>query len=509
MYGNIEDLFNLLLEDPNMGYDSQKRLYEYGFESKDYDLLTKLALHSNLDNSIDLLLSKIDAVSVRAAWVAKPGRSTEEILAMVSKEKRINVLTNLLSNPDIPEDIFKKVLQGTVSKKFAYTVFDNEALSSSLRLLASQKILDLEKAARKATLKDPNFDGFDFGFTRICENILSKTPTILPILKTDNSLEAQVSIAAYSEIDLATFIFAQKIFTEKASHLVKATSELKKSGETSYYVKTDLANRKSNLIRGFTFYIEEIVKSTPFSKELDSEIKTLFSAIEKITDTHYEKSEVTECKKLLASWKKSPVQLFFQDLERLDTTKEMDEIVNQITFALDNDSQIFSNGTRIRLANLILASELTSLESIKKVASWLTWHDDSILAMKEIGVEKTEKCVSFLLGLDFYDVDKYLAVLKDPQLALSLLINGHVKTENLSRYSDISTFLRSDYLTYEVARTVPLNALLETKIASISENLIKDLNETFVEDKQWANFKTLAPEFNGSLSQLLELCKSL
>jgi len=509
MYGNIEDLFNLILEDPNMGYDSQKRLYEYGFERKDYDLLTKLALHSNLDDSIDLLLSKIDAVSVRAAWVAKPGRSTDEILAMISKEKRINVLTNLLSNPDIPEDIFKKVLQGTVSKKFAYTVFDNESLSSELRFLASKKIFDLEKAARKATLKDPNFDGFDFGFTRICENILSKTPAILPTLKAEKNLEAQVSIAAYSEIDLATFIFAKEIFTEKAANLVKADAKLKKSGETSYYIKSDLSNRKSNLIRGFTFYIEEIVKSTPFCKELDSEIKTLFSAIEKITDNHYEKSEVAECKKLLTSWKKSPVQLFFQDLERLDTTKEMDETVDRITFVLDNDSQIFSNGTRIKLAKLILANDLTSLESIKKVASWLTWHDDSILAMKEIGVEKTEKCAAYLLGLDVYDIDKYLAVLKEPHNTLALLINGHVKTENLSRYSDISTFLRSEYLTYEVARTVPLHALLETNIASISENLIKDLNETFVEDKQWVNFKTLAPEFNGSLSQLLELCKSL
>ena len=231
--------------------------------------------------------------------------------------------------------------------------------------------------------------------------------------------------------------------------------------------------------------------------------------IDNIAENHYEKSELAECKKLLTTWKKSPVQHFFQEVVRLDTTSEMDNIVNQISTVIDNNSELFSNGSRIKLAYLILSNKLTSLESIKKVASWLTWHDDSLLAMKEIGVDNTEKCVAFLLGLDFYDIDKYLAVLKYPEVALTSLIDGHVKTENLSRYSDISTFLRSDYLTYEVARSVPLNALLETKIPSISENLIKELSGTFVEDKQWANFKTLAPEFNGSLSQLLELCKAL
>jgi hypothetical protein len=89
----------------------QKRVYKFASENKEIELLVRLCHLANLDPTIDLLLSKREEADVLVAWATRNGRTSEELIARFSKEKRATLLTQVATKSDLPESLYLELAQ--------------------------------------------------------------------------------------------------------------------------------------------------------------------------------------------------------------------------------------------------------------------------------------------------------------------------------------------------------------------------------------------------------------
>ena len=508
MYGNVEELFNLLLSDPKAELDAQKRILEYGIENNYYELLAKLANHPNLHKSIDDKLAEHDAVAVRSAWIGREGRKAGEILKVLGKEKRVNVLLTILSNESIPESIFEKVLATSKSKKLAQSIFEKTNFSEELRLMAAKKLYELETG--KVNINEQgSINGYDYAFSRFCENLISKSPKIAEYLRKSEILEARVSVGSFTETSFEEFENALIQFNSRLESLEKLANSEKSEKRSGRYYHNTTGNAKAMLVRAYASYMEAIVDNSAYNNAIQEKFLETFDLFANYSDSSYAKDELKECKKLLKVWKKTASAKFLEELESATNPKEIDDIVDRVNKMLHSNSERLSDAGRVKIANTLLANPLTSYNSIKVVASWLSWQDNLQDSFRLVGMEEIDRQLAFMLGIDYYDVDDFLDLTKDPKALLSRLITAFAKKENLSNYCEVENLLQSKHMTYELARNVPLSDLIRANLDKLNKGLLSEIRETITDDKQWSNFKTLSSEFNGSFSQLLELSKTL
>lgn len=508
MYGNVEDIFNLLLSDPTAGLDAQKRILEYGIENNYHELLAKLAVHPNLEKSIDDKLAELDAVVVRAAWIGREGRKPDEILMVLGKEKRVNVLLTILSNESIPESIFEKVLSSTKSKKLAQSILDKSNFSEELRLLAARRLFEIETS--KVNISEQgSVNGFDYSLSRFCENLLTKSPKVEDFIRKSEILEALVSISSSAEVTLEEFEKSLALFKSRLENLDKLANGEKKEMVSGRYYHNTIGNAKAMLVRAYSSYVEGIVDNSSFNSAIEEKFQESYNLFANFSDSTYAKDELKECKKLFKVWKKTPSAKFLDEIEAATTSGEIEDIVSRVSKLLQNNSERLSNAGRVKIANNIFSNPLTSLGSIKIAASWLSWHDGLQDSFRKVGLEDTDRALAFMLGSDYYDVDNFLDLVNDPKTLLSRLITAFAKKANLSNYCEVENLLQSKHMTYDLARNVPLNEIIRADIETLNAGVISEIRETIADDKHWSNFKTLASEFNGSFAQLLELSKTL
>ena len=110
MSHDISHVYQALLSKATVALLMQRRIFDHAVRVKDNALLVELAEYAHLDPTIDLLLADVDAVSVKNAWIRRAGRTTDEIINLVSAEKRSSVLTSITSIPGLPEEVYTKML---------------------------------------------------------------------------------------------------------------------------------------------------------------------------------------------------------------------------------------------------------------------------------------------------------------------------------------------------------------------------------------------------------------
>jgi hypothetical protein len=255
--------------------------------------------------------------------------------------------------------------------------------------------------------------------------------------------------------------------------------------------------------------MEAIVDNSAYNNAIQEKFLETFDLFANYSDSSYAKDELKECKKLLKVWKKTASAKFLEELESATNAKEIEDIVDRVNKMLQSNSERLSDAGRVKIASTLLANPLTPYNSIKFVASWLSWQDNLQDLFRLVGMEDIDRQLAFMLGIDYYDVDDFLGIAKDPKALLSRLITAFAKNENLSNYCEVENLLQSKYMTYDLARNVPLNEIIRADIETLNAGVISEIRETIADDKHWSNFKTLASEFNGSFAQLLELSKTL
>jgi hypothetical protein len=105
---STSNLFHALCTDGSPA-ELQRRVLKYAAATKDNTLLVHLAGLGNLDPEVEVALSKRGEAEVLMAWACRPGRSTEDLVARFSSEKRATLLAELAARTDLPADVYTEL----------------------------------------------------------------------------------------------------------------------------------------------------------------------------------------------------------------------------------------------------------------------------------------------------------------------------------------------------------------------------------------------------------------
>lgn len=125
-------MLDVLLEADDMSVEMQNDLLALFTRTNNTDGLIKLCQMPGLDGSIDAKLAKVPTVAVRLAWLKRPGRTQEEIVTMVEREKRVTVLTSL-AGMDLPQEVLKALVQKSDSNKVRLAIMNSKHANALLR----------------------------------------------------------------------------------------------------------------------------------------------------------------------------------------------------------------------------------------------------------------------------------------------------------------------------------------------------------------------------------------
>jgi hypothetical protein len=111
----------------------QLEIYQYAAERHErVDLLVALALHPQVSDEVDVLLSRSNELEVRQAWASRPGRDPAQLAAHLRLERRTSVILPLAHRPDLDPLIYR-VLAESRSSKVAFALAANQHVPLDVR----------------------------------------------------------------------------------------------------------------------------------------------------------------------------------------------------------------------------------------------------------------------------------------------------------------------------------------------------------------------------------------
>jgi len=118
-------------------------------EAEKFDLLEKFAQRPDLAPYADELLSTCGNRKVIAAWVSRPDRSPDQVVARILREKRLPVIIDLIKSFKLPEEAQISLLSRN-SKKITKALLESDNLpASAVEQLLPQMLVDLEQASAR------------------------------------------------------------------------------------------------------------------------------------------------------------------------------------------------------------------------------------------------------------------------------------------------------------------------------------------------------------------------
>lgn len=111
----------------------QLEIYQYAVRRPDQvDLLVALALHPQVSDEVDVLLSRSNELEVRQAWTGRPGRDPAQLAAHLRLDQSTSVLLPLASRPDLDPLVYH-VLAASRSSKVAFALAANRHVPLDVR----------------------------------------------------------------------------------------------------------------------------------------------------------------------------------------------------------------------------------------------------------------------------------------------------------------------------------------------------------------------------------------
>lgn len=91
--------------------DVLRRVVAYADRVGDTSLLCDVMRHPKLDKELEDALSKRTEADVLSAWASRSGRTTDELIARFSKEKRATLLSSLAKRGDLPDALYTQLAE--------------------------------------------------------------------------------------------------------------------------------------------------------------------------------------------------------------------------------------------------------------------------------------------------------------------------------------------------------------------------------------------------------------
>lgn len=487
-YNLVGSVYNSLLDNNSGDHELQKNILSYGVRVKDYDLLVKLAKSPNLSPEIDNELKEIPAVAVKAAWATKKGRSDEEIISLITKEKRIKVLQALAEREDLPEVIYKTIVSKAKGIGALVAIVSNSKVSLEVKKEATDKlILEFGK----------NIDGEGLQSSSrmsLVSQILAQSPE-LALQFAEKSQHLGVLQATVKSVPLSDT--AQ----ENLLRLLKESVEFTEKKE-----RNQVWNKLSTGSFAYiTTFIDPICNYGNINSNVKSELLSMLKRIykkHKDNTYHYYNRTIEESIEQLKNTT-SKVRVNF--IEKIAKIKSNEEIVKVIDEVIKYWEQSRYDNVAETASFAIIASEFSNEDDINKLLKSISVGWYSVKNLKKI-TSSPEKIGVIIAHYPYMGVDDVLKITSNPELALSTAIKYKVMNDEFLP----AELLESKYLNEKVAESLPLSAFLNNSTPILVKNYLSNImRESFTSKEEWITFEAMGDEFEGSIKDLIGLVKNL
>lgn len=379
-----------------------------------------------LFNSNDLPVEIADAVCAAggpdelALWLALPGRTADQIVSRLKKERRVKVLSSVADRDDLPGEVFENLVNASRNPKVLAKVCGNESVPEEVRVAAALRGINSVATSSQS------------GWTR--KDRLSSVLAPLP-----GELRDKALVQVDNKFVLFSAASTHGVSPELAAHLypmVLESSETgrqefqeaadavrdSQSGHHSFYgayekswwpvsflpVVTEMANSGSltpeqtgNLTKALTSYLEAVKDynaamsknsryygTRDFAGEFDNAIEALnvsSGSAEPILESYTEEELLLRAQEIAAiSAPRSP--LAFQVIVHSSATMEITELVySKAVYTYDMAGEalkdMFRNGRYDYAARLILNVRFTNIWDL---GSYVSAADDVTAAITSL-----------------------------------------------------------------------------------------------------------------------------
>jgi len=149
----MTELYEILVEDEStIDPGVQAGMVTNLIAGEKFYLLEKFAQRPDLAPYADELLGKCENRKVIAAWVSRPDRNPDQVVARILREKRLSVIIDLIKNSKLPEEAQRSLLSRN-SRKITKALLESGNLSVEVRKkLLPQMLVDLERTGVRCSV---------------------------------------------------------------------------------------------------------------------------------------------------------------------------------------------------------------------------------------------------------------------------------------------------------------------------------------------------------------------
>jgi hypothetical protein len=486
MSNNLAGIFNLLLAQPQIGVEMQRRILAQGIATRDYALLARLASHPSLDTTVDDGLRDVNSALVKTAWVNRKGRTPEQIIEMVRSEKRVTVLTALVQSDGLPADLYQSIVDRTENPKVLAAVQENSNIPENTRFAATRKQIAV---LEPASVHENEFNRERLSYIR---QAISRMPAVAPTLFDTQDPYVLVALAHSIELPDEVQVRAVTIFRDRYAKILAEKKEYR------YY---------NNPLSHILELVEDMIDNAAVCDEAAKILDEALEATRNNVQQGYMQQRVDVIRTALGQSKPRGTQQLHLRYSEIDSTEAMTAFVEDISRHKGLGKLDFPERLLTPLAIQIVGSPHATPGIIREACDWLGWGSDSNALVKAAGLTDSAKIAAVITGLHYVDVDEVLDRVDHPLEVMELLLQNAIDPNG---NQTLRGLMDCKHFSHEMLLSVPLRLITECNL-DVSQIAVidRELAALVTDENSWTTFITLAEEYEGSFLDLVKLAQSL
>lgn len=440
-------LFHALLTD-NAPVELQRRVLRHADATKNHSLLIRLAGIVNLDADVDAALSKRGEADVLMAWANRPGRTTEQLVARFSSEKRATLLAELAARTDLSVEVYTELAKHS-----------SASVATALVVNTSAPLEARRKAAERAitTVRDSYSASYNVRtmFTDLPQEVRDHA---VAFAKTPSQIVGLVGIVSSDALETA----AERVL------------ELLKADNTGRNVRTALDTVWNAL-------------DIPGREKLQERLRSVTAA---------------------TVFTRAAMQIIDEFITR-SLTDPISDAIRALGEETDPNTiralyKLTSNGSYQERRDALAAAVLNHNTPIDLLTNDIRWIDESMAATlaqrPDFNLESAMMFLDARAGLEMFE--EFAKVVNGEELLrhLTASISG------LPYWAGATSVIQAKP---ELALDIyPVSAVFDhTNVAGLARTLV--IERLGDDDKRWETFNGLAAEWSGGLTALLDAVDQL
>jgi hypothetical protein len=133
---------------PNLPVDTQQRLFDLFQRSNNVAGLSRLAALPDLAPEVDAKIAQVTIGTVRAKWMSRPGRPSEDVYANLKREQRVGVLVELV-DVDLEQETYEVIAKANKSHTLALAILKDDKPGKRAREIAARNLGEYVSATTK------------------------------------------------------------------------------------------------------------------------------------------------------------------------------------------------------------------------------------------------------------------------------------------------------------------------------------------------------------------------